>query len=179
MPSFDIDRAIKIHADGSNLPIQLVKALVIVESNGNPWAWNPEPHYRYVVDANTGQPFRKLTGEEARLKTPPDDFPSCPGIPDDRDAEWWGQQASWGLMQVMGAVAREYGFKDWLPKLCDVATGLQYGCKHLSVLRDRNLRKHGWAGVLASFNTGQPNFQTGPGKEYVTKIANRGGLDFL
>lgn len=175
----DIERAIKTTADRFRLPAHLVMAVVHVESAGNPWAWNPEPHYRYLVDANTGQPFRRLTADEIRSESPPTDFPSCPGIADDRDAEWWGQQASWGLMQVMGAVAREYGYRDWHPRLCEVDTGLKYGCLHLSALRDRHHARHGWAGVLAAYNTGQPHHAVGAGQAYVLKVAGRGGLDFV
>lgn len=179
MLSFEIEKAIKMHADSARLPIHLVRAVVMVESAGNQWAWNPEPHYRYLVDATTGQPFRALTPAERASETPPDDFPSCPGLPDDRDAEWWGQQASWGLMQVMGAVAREYGYKDWHPRLCDIHAGLQYGCAHLSALRDRHYARHGWAGVLAAYNTGQPHHSVGAGQAYVLKVAGRGGLDLV
>jgi soluble lytic murein transglycosylase-like protein len=36
---------------------------------------------------------------------------------------------SWGLMQVMGQLARERGFADkFLSALCDPATGLEIGC---------------------------------------------------
>jgi soluble lytic murein transglycosylase-like protein len=39
---------------------------------------------------------------------------------------------SWGLMQVMGQVARECGFKgDSLAQLCDPSIGLDIGCKVL------------------------------------------------
>jgi soluble lytic murein transglycosylase-like protein len=37
---------------------------------------------------------------------------------------------SWGLMQVMGQVAREHGFVGkFLSELCDPETGLRVGCK--------------------------------------------------
>ena len=40
---------------------------------------------------------------------------------------------SWGLMQVMGQVAREHGFAGkFLSALCDPATGLDTGCAVLS-----------------------------------------------
>ena len=39
---------------------------------------------------------------------------------------------SFGLMQLMGEVARELGFAGhFLTSLCDPATGLEYGCRHL------------------------------------------------
>jgi len=40
---------------------------------------------------------------------------------------------SWGLMQVMGQVAREHGFSEMpLAALCDPAYGLNIGCEVLS-----------------------------------------------
>ena len=40
---------------------------------------------------------------------------------------------SWGLMQVMGQVAREHGFAGkFLSALCDPATGLDIGCAALA-----------------------------------------------
>src|SRR5690242_20059252 len=39
---------------------------------------------------------------------------------------------SWGLMQVLGQVARELGFKEPIPSLCDVSNGLEIGCLELS-----------------------------------------------
>ena len=40
---------------------------------------------------------------------------------------------SWGLMQVMGQVAREHGFSGRsLAQLCEPATGLEIGCRVLA-----------------------------------------------
>ena len=40
---------------------------------------------------------------------------------------------SWGLMQVMGQVAREHGFSsNSLAELCDPVTGLDVGCRVLA-----------------------------------------------
>jgi soluble lytic murein transglycosylase-like protein len=39
------------------------------------------------------------------------------------------RSTSWGLMQVMGQVAREHGFKnEFLAELCEPAVGLEMGC---------------------------------------------------
>ena len=119
-------------ATSQGLDPRVVAALIRVESGGNRWAWNPEPAYRYVWNVVTQRPFRALTPEEAARKTPPADFPVLAG---DRDQEWWGQQASWGLMQVMGALARERGFRGlYLTELTDPALNLSIGCAHLAGL---------------------------------------------
>ena len=46
--------------------------------------------------------------------------------------EAWARGFSWGLMQVMGQVARESGFDAlFLSTLCDPEQGLNVGCKVL------------------------------------------------
>lgn len=69
---------------------------------------------------------------------------------------------SWGLMQVMGQVAREEGFKGvWLSDLCDhPELGLEYGCKHLA-RHLRNAKGNQWAALLRYNGGGDPNY---PGK---------------
>ena len=42
------------------------------------------------------------------------------------------QRISYGLCQVMLAVAREYGFGGWPCELCRPETGLKYGAMHLA-----------------------------------------------
>ena len=123
-------------ADRFSLSRPLVLAVCEQESAFDPWAWNPEPRYRYLWDVPMSKPFRKLTPAEEVSEIPPLDFRSYRGVP--ADAEWWGQQASWGLMQVMGAVARERGFMGkFLPELCEPGVGLQYGCLHLAAYLKR------------------------------------------
>lgn len=111
----------------------IVAGLVQVESGFNPNAWNPEPRYRYFWNVKTHKPFRVITTLENASEYPPKDFPSLAGDP---DQEWWAQQASWGLCQVMGAVAREHGFAgEYLTQLCSSPiTNLDIGCEHLAQL---------------------------------------------
>ena len=148
---------IRSTANVYGIDANLLEAVVIKESSGNPWAWNPEPAYRYLWDVRKGRPFRPLTSAEVRAKFPPADFPALVG---DSDHEWWGQQASWGLLQLMGAVARELGYKaPYLPSLCNPATNLTWGAKHLSARLQ-------WAGgdkrtALAGYNAGTAGGPTG------------------
>jgi len=47
--------------------------------------------------------------------------------------EAYARSFSWGLMQVMGQVAYEEGFPGkYFSLLCDPATGIDAGCKHLA-----------------------------------------------
>lgn len=82
----------------------LVCAVVEQESAWDPWSIRFEPRFlaRYV------QPL---------------------GL---ADTESYARSFSWGLMQLMGQVARELGYKGHLAALCDPATGLEWGCKHLA-----------------------------------------------
>jgi Transglycosylase SLT domain len=110
----------------------LALALCAQESSFNQWAWNPEPRYRYLWNIIQSNPFRQLSAAENKSEIPPNDFPAPPGCP--RDAEWWGQQASWGIAQIMGAVARERGFRGrFLPQLCDTTVGLPLALEHLRI----------------------------------------------
>lgn len=157
-------------AQRHNLDAALVRAIVEIESGWQIWAWNPEPHYRYLWNVRENAPYR-ASSRQALEKSPPSDFPTLAG---DRDNEWWGQQASWGLMQVMGAVAREYGFREpYLPALCRPADNLDIGCRHLARLQRRFGPSHGVDGVIAAYNAGSPR-RVGDGRfenqEYVDKV---------
>lgn len=127
------DAMIRAAAAKYSLPWALVKAIVHTESSGNPWAYRYEPHYKYLVGSNL------------------------------RVTEQVGQQTSWGLMQVMGAVAREHGFTGWFPELCQPALGLEYGCRHLKRYADQYGH---WHDVIASYNAGSPRKV---GEQYVNQ----------
>lgn len=124
-----IEKVSALHGIDPNV----VEAVVQKESSYNPVAWNPEPRYRYLWDVRKNAPFRPLTLLELSSKFPPPDFRAIQGDP---DQEFWAQQASWGLMQLMGAVVREHGYKEpWLTSLvADPELNLEYGCRHLSGL---------------------------------------------
>jgi len=125
---YDLDRA-------------LVCALCEVESGWNPWAVRHETGYRWIIG------FHKMTLAEA--------YSDISFI--DVDENWWAfepqvinefpgsaqtellmQQTSWGLLQIMGATARERGFRGWLTELCDPQVNLEWGCRHLRWMLDHN-----------------------------------------
>jgi soluble lytic murein transglycosylase-like protein len=86
----------------------LVCAVVEQESGWNPWAIRYEPAFfaKYVANLYTNN---KISASEA-----------------------YARGFSWGLMQVMGQVARETGFgAAYLSALCDAEQGLATGCKVL------------------------------------------------
>jgi soluble lytic murein transglycosylase-like protein len=82
---------------------ELVCAIVEQESAWNPWALRYEPAFyeRYIAPFLTA---RRLDRPDSRLAAL-----TSPGIPDD-PTESRARAFSWGLMQVIGQVAREHGF---------------------------------------------------------------------
>jgi soluble lytic murein transglycosylase-like protein len=161
----EIERAASHH----RIDPDLVEAIVTIESGGDPFAWNPEPAYRYYVDCRNGKPFRKVTPAEISAEYPPADFPCLAG---DRDQEWWGQQASWGLMQVMGAVARELGYrKPYLTELVDVRLNLFFGC--LLLARLLTYFKGNQAKALEAYNGGIGSVGSERTQAYSRKVLDR------
>jgi len=150
------------------IPPELVAAIIDVESNWEHWAINPEPRWRYYWDFRKKRPFRDVTQDEIACETPPDDFEGPLGT--DPDAEWWAQQISFGLMQVMGAVGREMGYPGkWLDALLDPQNSIEYGCKYLSRLYRRY---RSWDDAISAYNQGGP-YKHGDryiNQEYVDKV---------
>jgi soluble lytic murein transglycosylase-like protein len=112
----------------------LVCAVIEQESAWDPWAVRYEPGFlaRYVAPLYAAG---KLSATEAYTRS-----------------------MSWGLMQVMGQVARESGFQEQsLVQLCDPATGVEWGCRLLAA---RLKRAHGDViNALLEWNGGSnPNY---------------------
>jgi len=139
---------------------RLLCALVQHESKGHWDAHNPEPRFHWLVDVRTWEPFRVKDGHGTRLLTPaevlspiPPKGWRAPADWIDPDAEWWAQKQSWGLCQVMGAVARENGYHGlFIPGILDPATNLDLGARILA----GKIERHGGnvrLGLLA-FNGG-------------------------
>ena len=175
---WNLRASIRLEAEQNEIPVNLLVALVLTESAGDMWAWKVEPHYRYLVDVKTGKPFRALTAAEIGSEKAPRDFNHYRHS--SRDTEWWGQQASWGPLQIMGAVTREYSFMDQFPALCS-SRGLEYGVRHLCTLRRRFFDRDGWRGVVAAYNAGSPRLSNNEyvNQDYVNKVAAHGELDWL
>ncbi|MDT0496510.1 lytic transglycosylase domain-containing protein [Algiphilus sp. W345] len=162
-----------------HLPPQLVQAIVQVESGGDANAMRCEPAYPWLWNVRSGAPL-PVSSATASRRLPPASFPSPRGS--SRLTEWLGQQTSWGVMQVMGAVARELGYEGHFAGLCDPATGLDYGCRYLARLAGRFRLQHGWPGVVAAYNAGSPRLDAQGRFEnqvYVDKVAREGGFQGL
>jgi len=81
------------------------------------------------------------------------------------DTEEICRAMSWGLMQVMGEVARELGYKGkYLSTLCRVPDlGIEYGCKHLTA----KTKRYGLRQGLSAYNAGSPTIKNAA---YVNEI---------
>lgn len=154
-------------AVNNGLPPELVAAIIQVESGWRVYAWNPEPRYRWLWNVTTQTSYR-CSAEQAASKTPPKDFPCLAG---DRDQEWWGQQASWGLLQVMGANARWLGFGgDFLPEIMAPRLNVELGCKLLANYTDKFKGRYGWAGVAQAYNGGPYAVTKNTNPGYAAKV---------
>jgi len=110
----------------------IVGAIVMQESAGNTSATRYEENYRWLLH--------------------PDRYSSMNNI--SRMTEVNQQKTSWGLMQVMGGVARELGFEGPLVDLCKPEIGIDLGIKKLMQLKEKY--KDNINDVLASYNAGSP-----------------------
>ncbi|MDH5548059.1 MAG: lytic transglycosylase domain-containing protein [Gammaproteobacteria bacterium] len=159
----DILDSAKAYAARYEIPSTIVLGIVRAESSGDIFAMRYEPDYRWLWDVKEGGPIKQINLSGA--------FPHYPHST--WQTEITGQKTSWGPMQVMGAVAREYGFNGYFPELCSVDLGILYGCKYLARLRDSFIDLHDWAGVVAAYNAGTPKFNndgTFANQTYVDKV---------
>lgn len=120
-------------AEAHGLDPALVAAIVEIESGGNQHAIRYEPGYRWLW---------------------PRGFPPKNYLPCTPETEECAQKMSWGLMQIMGAVAREHGFRgSFLSEMTTPPIGLDYGCRLLAYL----IQKYGdERRAVSAYNAGRP-----------------------
>jgi len=133
----DLLQLIKSVATDQQLDPALVAAVVEQESSGDPRAvrYERDFYYRYVIPLN----LRDET--EGRLRA-----------------------FSWGLMQIMGQVARELGFTGHLSWLCEPQVGLVWGCKKLKQCLDES---------GGSIVKGLMRYNGGANPSYPTQVAEK------
>lgn len=128
----------------------LAQAITLVESSGVQWVCRFEPAWKYFCEVEKNALALGISFETERNH----------------------QATSWGLMQVMGSVAREFQFTGHLTMLCVPEIGARLGCKKLlSLVRRYNDEND----VIASYNAGSPK-RGSDGKyvnqAYVGKVAD-------
>jgi soluble lytic murein transglycosylase-like protein len=130
LPSEIMEMAAKIRLGGGpDVPADLVAAIAMAESSGDPWAVRYEPKFRWLTDL-AQRPFACTHFTEEHL-----------------------QKCSWGLMQIMGATARQIGFRGWITELLAPETNVLFGMRYLATLRDRYECR---TNVIAAYNAGSP-----------------------
>jgi len=132
----DLERLAREAATKYGLDPRLVCALCEVESSWEPRAIRQEVKYPYLYGLAAGETgviacIRGAAGEQLHTL--------LREIQSSIATEVVMQKTSWGLMQIMGAVARERGFRGWLTELCDPAVNLEWGCRHLRWMVDHPL----------------------------------------
>ena len=119
-------------ARGVQVPPELVLAIIEAESGGDPYAAKINPTYPYTV---------KQAKRPAGCSV---------------DVERMFQKTAWGLMQVMGATARELGFDGWLSELVVPETNVRLGIEFLGRKMSQYFERDGIEGVVAAYNGGAP-----------------------
>lgn len=128
----------------------MVLAIAEVESALVPHAVRYEPHWRYftMVDKYAKSMRPPVTTETERVM----------------------QSTSWGVMQVMGSVARELGHKTHLTELVDPRLSTEYGVRHLMRLRRQDYTD---LDLISAYNSGRAyKFPNGryANQNYVDKV---------
>lgn len=140
---------INLVASREGVDAKLLAAVAQHESSGNQWAIRYEPSYHYLYK--------------------PQDFAGVLNC--SLDTEVCLQKFSFGYMQLMGAVARQLGFKGNFGELFSPETNLTYGARHLK--NYLNKYEDNVEDALSAYNAGSPR-KTGAGRyvnqQYVSDV---------
>lgn len=148
----ELEAILRPHAQTRGVPLGLLMGIARKESSFDLWAYRCEPAYRYLWDNKKNAPFRKLTDPERASEKAPPDFTAIGPV--SRDTEWWGQQMSFGLFQLMGAVGRELGFRQpFLTAMLDPSVNIPLACHLLIRLKGRF---GSWPEAISAYNAGTP-----------------------
>lgn len=110
----------------------MVAAIIQKESSGNTYAVRFEPLYKWMPSTEQTKALAVKLGSSVNTVLN-------------------GFRTSWGLMQVMGAVAYEHGFQGWFPALCRPEVGIDYGCRHFKKFLEKYPTDEG---AIAAYNAG-------------------------
>lgn len=130
--SDEISAIIKKYANQFNIEPSLVAAICMQESGFEPWRARYEPAWPFFTFVLHYSQLLGITSE----------------------TELMFQKTSWGMMQIIGDVARELGYDGHLPKLSLPENGILWGTKKLSQLQKKYDDPKD---VISSYNQGSPN----------------------
>lgn len=131
-----------------NLNYSHVCGIVKTESNFDPFAYRYETNYSYLFKVSTFAQKLNITENSEKIL----------------------QKSSYGLMQIMGAVARERGFEGQLLQLVDPDINIYYGCKHLKWYSDNYKYKD--TDLISAYNQGKVRYRNSEyaNQDYVNKV---------
>jgi soluble lytic murein transglycosylase-like protein len=135
--------SISLISKAEGVSTDLVMAIIMTESAGNTFAVRYEPGWKYFVEPNNWALKLRITYDTERIL----------------------QACSWGLMQIMGSVAREMLFDGELPKLCQEDVGLTFGVRKLKTLVKKYPKTND---VIAAYNAGTPRIK--PDGKYANQV---------
>ena len=116
-------------AQDQNVPANIIAAIVQTESSGNPQSVRFEPHYKYLFKTRENAQDNRITEATETVM----------------------QMTSFGLTQIMGAVARELGLKGSIFQLLEPKTNLTYCALLLKRLAKKYSQKDD---LIAAYNAG-------------------------
>jgi hypothetical protein len=116
-------------ADSETVPAVIIAALVQTESSGNRFAIKFEPGYKYLFKTKENAQDNRITEATESVM----------------------QMTSFGLTQIMGAVARELGLRGTIFQLLEPEVNLTYCAKLLKRLAKKYTQRDD---LIASYNAG-------------------------
>jgi soluble lytic murein transglycosylase-like protein len=152
----DLKALIKQYAEKYGLDPAIVFGICVKESGLNPK--DPPEKWRFDSKATRFEPTCKYYFRF-----------HIPGVTDAEERH--DQATSWGLMQVLGVVLRELGYRGILPDILDdIDAQIEYGCRHLL----NKISKYGLELGIASYNSGSPRYKNGKlaNADYLKKVLN-------
>jgi hypothetical protein len=133
--NLEINQAIELIAPRYSVDPDLIKAIVTQESNYNPYAIRYEPKYQYLYNV----------------------FHFCDFLKISQSTETMCQMTSWGLGQIMGAVAREQGHVGPMGQLFDAEVNVKHMCLLIKGIQTAGYKVPGYkvTDILACYNGGR------------------------
>lgn len=130
-----IQDLIKLSSEKYGIPFRFLLALAKRESSLNPLSIRYEPGYIWTYSVKEMY-----------------EIVNC-----SRDTMEMMQKTSWGVCQIMGAVAYEHGLRDWATKLLDPEINLKFACEYIHVLlrRHSEVKLENPLDVYACYNAGR------------------------
>jgi hypothetical protein len=139
--------AIERLAVRNGLDPDLLSAIAMQESKGDRWAARHEAHW-----PDSQILFPREHAERLGISS---------------ITESMLQRTSWGVWQLMGAVARQHGYEGQITQLTQPELCLEFACRHLKWLRTRCQEE---ADLIASYNGGWGALKKTPGGMYPNQL---------